>query len=164
MENMNKNSTLVVGMGVVIIFLLAIVFTMATKSGGTSAPVTAVGTIESSLVLENYIPLIRQAGLTQTKLPLWVEASTTLEGLVNVEGAFNLGGELTANATTTIQNSNTATTTLNLKTNSTTHGFCIEAHATSSDTIVRITATTTSDTGVVYGGSGILIEYGGCAD
>ncbi len=81
-----------------------------------------------------------------------VDIASTISAALNVTGLLSTSAGIT--------NIQTGTSTLKLKSTSTTKGFCIEVNATSSNTVMNLTAT--SSTSGSSGSSGLLLSYGAC--
>lgn len=99
------------------------------------------------------------AGSTGSRFPNGVSADSTSPSAGQVRGTTLTVTGASAFAGAIIETS-TGTSTLSLLSTSATKGFCINVNATSSATVLNLTATTTTSSN--GGSSGLLLQYGAC--
>ncbi len=157
-----KNQKVIIGISVVALILAGIAFY---RTNGVSMDLTQA-TPGTSLLIENYVPVVKYNGGIYSELPMQTTsditavtingttfAGTTLTGTtLALTGSSTIGTALNAtNATSTLSDvtmGSAATTTLKIQSTSSTKGGCVQVNATSTATNIRlmfgVQATTTS--------------------
>lgn len=126
------------------------------------------GAAPGSRTIESMLPGVQQAGGILSSKQMWINASTTLQGLVNIQGALSMGGALTVTGATTQSGDVTVDSTdffldvsLNragFGTSSPLHDFVVEGVSTSTFTGDGATTTIFVNSNTALFGGEIILE------